>query len=108
MSSVMDIKNDQLGEEIEQASLAILDFWSVTCGSCKAMFPVIEEIAKQFEGEIRVARINVDENPNLTQRFGIRGLPSLIVLKGGQPAKKILGVHSLDNLKTLIQGYQQS
>lgn len=106
VSKIVDIKNDQLSQDVEEAALAILDFWSVTCAPCKAMHPVIEQIANKYEGEIRVVRINIDENPDLTRRFRIKGLPSLIVLKRGEQVEKILGVHTLDKLKNLIQKYK--
>jgi len=69
----------------------LVDFWAEWCGPCKMIGPVVEELAGDYEGKAVVAKLNVDENPDVTARFGIRSIPTLLVFKGGQIVDKQVG-----------------
>lgn len=69
----------------------LVDFWAEWCGPCKMIGPVVEELAKDYEGKAVVAKLNVDENPDVTARYGIRSIPTLLVFKGGQIVDKQVG-----------------
>jgi thioredoxin 1 len=69
----------------------IVDFWAEWCGPCKMIAPILEEIAGEQAGKLRVAKLNVDENQDIARRFDVMSIPTLIVFKDGQPAKKIVG-----------------
>ena len=69
----------------------LVDFWAEWCGPCKMIGPVVEELAGEYEGKAVVAKLNVDENPNVTARFGVRSIPTLLVFKGGQIVDKQIG-----------------
>jgi thioredoxin 1 len=79
-------------EEIAGAAEAVIvDFWAEWCGPCKMIAPILDEIAAEHAGTIRVAKLNVDDNPDIARRFEVMSIPTLIVFKDGQPAKRIVG-----------------
>jgi thioredoxin 1 len=79
-------------EEIGAATEAVIvDFWAEWCGPCKMIAPILEEIAVEHEGKVRIAKLNVDDNPNAARRFDVMSIPTLIVFKDGQPVKRMVG-----------------
>jgi thioredoxin 1 len=72
----------------------LVDFWAEWCGPCKMLAPVLEQVATEQDGRAIVAKVNIDESPELAQRFGITAIPTLIVFKGGQPGRPLRGVQS--------------
>ena len=79
--------------EVERSPLPVLlDLWAPWCGPCRMVAPVIEELAKDMAGRVRVAKLNVDENPATASRFHVQSIPTLLVLKGGKEMERIVGV----------------
>jgi thioredoxin 2 len=79
--------------EVEGSPVPVLlDMWAAWCGPCKMIAPVVEEVAREMAGRVRVAKLDVDENPATAARFGVRSIPTLLVLKGGQEVDRIVGV----------------
>jgi thioredoxin 1 len=76
----------------------LVDFWATWCGPCKMIAPILDEIAKEKEGKVRVAKIDVDQNPALAARFNIRGIPTMILFKNGEPKETIVGLTGKQNL----------
>ena len=89
---VKDITDSSFETEVMQSDLPVLvDFWAAWCGPCRMMTPVVEAVAQKFAGTAKVFKLNVDENPSVTQRFGIKGIPTMIVFKGGKEAERLVG-----------------
>jgi thioredoxin 1 len=79
-------------EEIGAADeVVVVDFWAEWCGPCKMITPILEEIAAEQAGKVRIAKLNVDDNPNATRRFDVMSIPTLIIFKDGQPVKRMVG-----------------
>jgi thioredoxin 1 len=88
--------------EVEKSeTLVLVDFWAPWCGPCRMVGPVLEELAGENEGKLKVAKVNVDENPGLSQRFGIRSIPTIMFFKGGSEAESLIGVPP--NVKDVLQ-----
>jgi thioredoxin 1 len=76
----------------------VVDFWAVWCGPCRMVAPIVEELAKQYEGRVKVASLNVDEERGLAQKYGIQSIPTLVFFKGGSTAGQIIGVQPKEKI----------
>ena len=90
-------------EVIGSDTPTMVDFWAEWCAPCKMIAPTVEALAEEFEGKIKIGKLNIDENPSTPTKFGIRGIPTLIIFKGGQPVNQIVGVKSKAELKKAIE-----
>jgi len=81
----------------------VVDFWAEWCGPCKMIGPSLEEISEELEGKVTIAKLNIDENPDAPGRYGVRGIPTMIVFKGGQPAATQVGAAPKSALKKWIE-----
>ena len=79
------------GEVLKSPTPVLIDFWAPWCGPCKAIAPMIDELADQYAGKLKVVKMNVDENPDTPARYGVRGIPNLLIIKGGQVKDQIVG-----------------
>jgi len=78
-------------EVIKAATPVLVDFWAPWCGPCRAIGPIVDELAGEYEGRLKVVKINVDDNPQVPARYGVRGIPNLLILKSGEVKEQILG-----------------
>jgi len=86
------VSDDAFEREVLKSDVPVLiDFWAPWCGPCKAIAPVVEDLAKEYEGRLKVVKMNVDDNPQTPSRYGVRGIPNLILFKGGQVKDQIVG-----------------
>ncbi|OGD71639.1 MAG: thioredoxin [Candidatus Coatesbacteria bacterium RBG_13_66_14] len=84
--------DDNFAAEVEKHDgVAMVDFWAVWCGPCLAVAPAVEEIAEEYKGRLKVVKVNVDENPNVAAKFGIRGIPTLLFFKKGEVVRQVVG-----------------
>ena len=81
----------------------MLDFWAEWCQPCKMLTPTVEELAEEFEGQVLVGKLNVDDNPNTATNYGIRGIPTLLFIKDGQVVQQLVGVKSKAEIKKVIE-----
>jgi thioredoxin 1 len=89
-------------EVVESPTPVLVDFWAEWCQPCKMIAPVLEQIASENDGKIKIAKLNVDENPSLMQQFGIRGIPTLILFKNGVVAAQKVGALGKGQLMSFI------
>jgi thioredoxin 1 len=83
----------------------LVDYWAEWCGPCKMIAPILDEVSKSYEGKVQIAKMNVDENQDVPGRFGIRGIPTLMLFKGGQLAATKVGALSKAQLTAFLDGH---
>ncbi|AOX17612.1 thioredoxin TrxA [Kozakia baliensis] len=81
----------------------LVDFWAEWCGPCKMIAPALDEIGKEYQGRVKVAKVNIDENPDAPTRYGVRSIPTLIVFKNGQPVAQKTGALPKSQLKAWVE-----
>lgn len=102
----MDVTTERFEQEVIEASKelpVVVDFWAPWCGPCRALTPVIEKVAREFAGRIKLVKVNSDENPDLSAAFGIRSIPNVIAFKGGRPAAQFLGAVPESQVRAFMQ-----
>jgi thioredoxin 1 len=94
--SITDANFDN--EVVKSAQPVLVDFWAVWCGPCQMQGPIVEEVAKDFDGKAKIGKLNVDENPQTAQKFGVMSIPTILIFKGGNVVKQFIGVQSKETL----------
>lgn len=100
--SIAQVTDQSFKAEVESTGTVLVDFWAPWCGPCKMIAPVLEELDQEIGGQVKIAKVNVDDNPESAGRFGVMSIPTLILFKDGQPVDKIVGFQSKDALKNVI------
>ena len=91
--SLNSVTDETFQKEVRESSIPVLvDFWAEWCGPCKMLAPVLEELAKEFNGDFKIVSVNVDDQSTLATIFGIRGIPALVFFKDGKPVDQIVGM----------------
>jgi thioredoxin 1 len=90
------------GEVLGAKNPVLVDMWAEWCMPCRAMEPAIDALAEQFEGKIDVAKLNVDDNPELAQKFDVMSIPTLLLFKDGQPVERLVGLASKDKVASVM------
>ena len=98
--------NNFQAEVLDNDSLAVVDFWAEWCGPCRAIAPIIEDLASEFDGSVKVGKLNVDHNQQVSMKYGVRSIPTILFIKGGEVVDKHVGTASKDYLKQKIEALQ--
>lgn len=99
----IQVTDSNFEEEVLKCDLPVLvDFWAPWCGPCRAMGPVIDELAQEYAGQLKIAKMNVDENPANPSKYGIRAIPTLILFKGGEVLEQVTGAVPKSSIKDMI------
>lgn len=100
--SIVNVSDQSFKSEVESSGTVLVDFWAPWCGPCKMIAPVLEDLDKDIGSQLKIAKLNVDDNPESASRFGVMSIPTLIVFKDGQPVDKIVGFQPKDALKSVV------
>ena len=103
MSNAIDISDDNFDSEVLKSEKPVVrDFWAEWCGPCKVLGPVIDEVAEDYSDRVKFVKLNIDNNPSNTQKFGIRGIPTLLLFKNGEKIDTSVGVLSKSELTSFL------
>ena len=105
--AIVNVTDASFKSEVETAGTVLVDFWAPWCGPCKMIAPVLEELDRDLGGSLKIAKVNVDDNPESASRFGVMSIPTLIVFKDGQPVDKVVGFTPKDGLKNVVSRHMQ-
>ena len=100
---VSEVTDQSFEQEVLKSEQPVLvDFWAEWCHPCKMLTPAVEQVAEKYQGKAKVVKLNIDDSGETPQRFGIKGIPTLIVFKGGAEAERVVGATSKDNISRMI------
>jgi thioredoxin 1 len=103
-SSLVQVSDKNFASEVLNSDLPVLvEFWATWCGPCRSISPIVEQLATEFSGKVKVTKLNVDESPATPSQYGVRGIPTLILFKGGKILDQIVGSVPKARLKALIE-----
>ncbi len=106
MAAPFTVTDQEFQEKVlDSKILTITDFWAAWCGPCKLIAPVLEDIAEEYDGQLQVAKLDVDHNPQTAMAFGVMSIPTLILFKDGQPVERLVGYMPKDRLMNKIAPY---
>jgi thioredoxin 1 len=106
MSSAQQVTDATFDQEVVESPVPVLvDFWAPWCGPCRMVAPVVDEISKEYEGKVKVVKLNTDENPSVANKYGIRSIPTLMIFKGGQRVDMVVGAVPKTTLANTLDKY---
>jgi thioredoxin 1 len=101
--TLTEVSDSSFEKEVLQSDRPVLvDFWAVWCAPCRMLEPTVEAVAEKYAANARVVKVNVDDNPSISQRYGIKGIPTLILFKGGKEEERVVGATSKESISRMI------
>lgn len=107
MVQPITLADDGFDLAVERYDLMVVDFWAPWCGPCMVMAPALEELAEEYAGRVTFGKLNTDENPATTERFGVMGIPTLLILQGGNEVERIVGAVPKQEIRSVLDRYLQ-
>jgi thioredoxin 1 len=102
---VVELTNENFEKEVSgYAGTVLVDFWAPWCGPCRMVGPVVEELAKEYHGKVKVAKLNTDEAPDVASKFGIRSIPTLLFFKNGAKVQEMVGAYPKSKISEKLEG----
>lgn len=106
MATATQVTDSNFKQEVLESDVPVLvDFWAPWCGPCRMVAPVVDEIAEQYDSQIKVVKVNTDENPSVASQYGIRSIPTLMIFKGGQRVDMVVGAVPKTTLSNTLEKY---
>jgi thioredoxin 1 len=100
---VTEVSDTSFENDVLRADKPVLvDFWAAWCAPCRMLAPTVDAVAEKYNGSAKVVKVNVDENPSVSQRFGIKGIPTLILFKGGKEEERVVGATSQESISRML------
>jgi thioredoxin 1 len=103
--NVQHVTDSSFEQRVKSPTPVLVDFWAEWCGPCKRIAPTVEQLATDYAGKLTVAKMNVDENPDVPTRLGIRGIPTLMLFKGGELVDTVVGAVDKATIKKMVDGH---
>ena len=101
--NIVELNNNNFEQEVLKSQIPVLiDFWATWCGPCRIMAPVVDAIAKEKDGEVKVCKVNIDENQALAEKYGVMSIPTFVIIKNGSETGRTIGVQSKEEIMKLI------
>ena len=101
--NIVELNNQNFEQEVLKSNMPVLiDFWATWCGPCRMMAPVVDAIAKEKDGEVKVCKVNIDENQELAEKYGVMSIPTFVIIKNGSETGRTVGVQSKEEIMKLI------
>ena len=101
--NITNVDHDSFQKAVLESQKPVLvDFWAQWCGPCRAVAPIVEELAREYNGKVEFAKVNVDEAPFVASKYGVMSIPTLMIFSGGKPVKHAIGYQPKDQLKKLL------
>jgi thioredoxin 1 len=101
---VLTLSNANFASEVGSGTPVLVDFWAPWCGPCRMIAPIVDELAEEYAGKVKVGKVNVDENQAIAAQFGVMSIPTLMVFKNGQPVERIVGFMPKKDLQARLNG----
>jgi thioredoxin 1 len=103
---MLTLTDGNFKEQVVDSPIPVLvDFWAEWCGPCKMLGPILEELANEYDGRVKVGKLNIDDFPSVANEYGIRAIPTMLIFKGGQVAEQVVGLRSKRDLKANLDKF---
>jgi thioredoxin 1 len=104
MAEVLDVTDQNFESEVLQSELpTIIDFWAEWCAPCRAIAPIVKDLAREYDGQVKIVKMNIDENPSTPSKYGVRAIPTVLAFKGGTVVEQLTGARPRSAFEEMVQ-----